>query len=159
MSFSSAYLTTRQSSIWFLRRTGKSQSEIGRQFGVQRQGINEALKKIDAKLSHALMEAAQVNRLDIRRVDSVNGILEAYSQAYNVPVIVSFTQSNGIQVWYLYEGRCQNCNRVSVCMNMLKAEADEREITLTNEDLRLQPTQLGRKIFATISQTLTGDQR
>ena len=151
VSFISAYLTTRQTSIWFLRRNGKSQSEIGRTLGVQRQGINEALRIIDSKLSQALMEAAQSNKLDIRRIDTVNGILEGYSQAYNIPVIVSFSKSNGVQVWYLYEGKRSTCNRKESCINMLKAEAKERGIDLSDEDLQLPPTELGRKIFSTFS--------
>jgi hypothetical protein len=154
MSFTTAYLTPRQLSIWFLRRNGKTQAEIGRHLGVQRQGINEAFTKIDAKLSHALLEAAQTNKLDIHRVDTVHGILEAYSQAYHVPVVVSFTKTNGVQVWYLYEGKCQDCLRAQACRNMLQAEADERGIQLTHDDLQLTPTQLGRKIFATLTSTL-----
>lgn len=154
MSFTAAYLTPRQLSIWGLRRNGQSQAAIGRFLGVQRQGINEALTKIDAKLSQALLEAAQTNKLDIHRVDTLHGILEAYSHAYNVPVIVSFSQANGVQVWYLYEGKCQDCTRAPSCLNMLKEEAEERGIQLTPDDLQLSPTQLGRKIFAPFTQIL-----
>jgi hypothetical protein len=110
---------------------------------------------IDSKLSQALREAAHSNKLDIHRVDTVNGILEAYSHAYDVPVVVSFTKSNGVQIWYLYEGRCESCNRVQACLNLLKAEAEERTIQLKEEDFNLPPTQLGKKIFSTITKTLT----
>lgn len=137
--------------IWSLRREGKSQAEIGRRLGVQRQGIYEVYSIIDSKLHQALMEAAQSNRLEVHRVDTLNGILEAYSHAYDVPVVVSFTKSNGVQVWYLYEGRCESCNRRQNCLNMLRAEAEERRINLTEDDLNLSPTQLGRKIFSTIT--------
>lgn len=156
LSLALAYLTHRQFSIWALRREGRSQAEIGRRLGVQRQGINEALRIIDSKLGRALREVAQSNRLDVRRVDTVNGILEAYSHAYGVPVVVSFTRSNGVQVWYLYEGRCESCSRRQACMNMVRTEAEERRIQLSEEDLRLQPTQLGKKIFSTITKTLRG---
>jgi hypothetical protein len=152
-SFTSAYLTPRLTRIWFLRREGKSQSEIGRSLGVQRQGINEALHIIDSKLSQALREAAHSNKLEVHRVDTVNGILEAHSHAYDVPVVVSFTKSNGVQVWYLYEGRCESCTRRQSCLNLLKAEAEERTIQLKEDDLRLPPTQLGKKIFSTITKT------
>ena len=56
-------------------REGKSQAEIGRHLGVQRQGINEALRIIDSKLSQALRGTAHSNKLEIHRVDTVNGIL------------------------------------------------------------------------------------
>jgi len=153
-TFANAYLAPKQSVIWSLRREGMSQAEIGRQLGVQRQGINEQLHVIDEKVGRALMEAAQSNRLDMRRIDTVNGILEAYSPSYDIPVIVSFSKTNGVQVWYLYEGRCENCNRSPACLSMLKAEAEERGIKLTEEDLRLLPTKLGRKIFSKIAKSL-----
>ena len=153
-SFSSAYLTPKQTFIWSLRREGKTQSDIGRELGVERQGIYGAFRDIDLKVNKALMEAAQSNRLDIRHVDPLNGILEAYSSAYNVPVIVSFSKGNGVQVWYLYEGKCDNCNRSPTCLSMLKVEAEERGIKLTKDDSHLLPTQLGRKIFSTITKTV-----
>jgi len=122
--------------------------------GVQRQVVYEQLKTIDAKVRRALMEAAHANRLEIRRVDVVNGVLEAYSHAYDVPVVVSFSKVNGVQVWFLYEGRCDNCNQSPECLRLLKAEAEERGIRLTEEDLRLKPTELGRKVFSIITRTL-----
>jgi len=71
-----------------------------------------------------------------------------------VPVVVSYTKSNGVQVWYLYEGRCDRCDRRQACMNMLTAEAEERGIPITIADRRLPPTQLGKKIFATLTTTV-----
>jgi len=153
-SFATAYMTPKQITIWSLRRKNESQAEIGRRLGVQRQVIYGALRDIDLKLNRALMEAAQANSLDVRRIDTVNGILEAYSQAYDVPVVVSFSKNNGVHMWYLYEGRCDNCNRVPRCREMLKAEAEERGIKLTEGDLRLRPTQLGRRIFSTLTRTI-----
>jgi len=157
MSFLSGYLTRRQIVIWSSRRMGDTQAETGRRLGVQRQGINEALRIIDVKLSQALREAARANKLDIHRIDTVHGILEGYSQAYGVPVVVSFTKSNGVQVWYLYEGRCDRCDRRQACVNLLTAEAEERGIPITNDDRHLPPTQLGKKIFATIIMAVQPD--
>jgi DNA-binding CsgD family transcriptional regulator len=148
MSFTYGYLTPRQRFIWLHRSRGQTQAEIGRQLGVQRQGIYEAFQIIDAKLRQALQEAAHANKLDIHRIDTTNGILEGYSQAYDVPVVVSFTKSNGVQVWYLYEGRCETCSRKTACLNLLKAEAEERNIALDDADLQLSPSQLGKQIFA-----------
>jgi hypothetical protein len=152
MSFTYGYLTPRQRFIWLHRSRGVTQAEIGRRLGVQRQGIYEAFQIIDAKLRQALHEAAHANKLDIHRIDTTNGILEGYSQAYDVAVIVSFTKSNGVQVWYLYEGRCETCTRRTSCLNLLKAEAAERNIPLNEDDLQLSPSQLGKKIFSRFTQ-------
>lgn len=121
---------------------------------MQRQGINGQYHVIDAKVGRALIEAAHSNRLDLRRIDTINGIAEAYSSAYDMPVVISFSKANGVQVWYTYEGTCDRCNRSKTCFAMLKAEAAERGIALSEEDLKLLPAQLGRKIFSTIMQTM-----
>jgi len=105
-------------------------------------------------MRRALTEAAQTYRLDVRRVDTVNGILEAYSHAYDSPVIVSFSKANGVQVWFLYEGRCDNCSQSQECLRILKEEAEERGIKLSEDDLRLKPTELGRRIFSIITRRL-----
>jgi len=154
MTFSSAYLAPRQMMVWLLRRDGLSQAEIGRRLGVQRQVVYEQFHIIDEKMRRALTEAAQTYRLDVRRIDTVNGILEAYSHAYDSPVIVSFSKANGVQVWFLYEGRCDNCGQSQECSRILKAEAEERGVKLTEEDLQLQPTELGRRIFSIITRRL-----
>ncbi len=148
--FSNAYLAPKQLQIWSLRREGKTQAEIGRVLGVQRQGVYEQFHIIDAKVGRALMEAAQSHKLDIHRMDTVQGILEAYSPSHGVPAIVSLSKANGIQVWYQYEGKCAGCSRKQACLAMLRGEAAEREIPLGLEDLKLTPTQLGKKIFTTI---------
>ena len=148
MSFGAGYLTRRELSIWKLRRDGFRQADIARRLGVQRQGINRALLTIDSKMGQALTEAATLNRLDIWNIDLENGVMEAYSQAHQVPTVVSFSEANGVQIWYLYEGACQVCNRFGSCRAMLIAEARERGITLTDEDLEASPTDLARKIFS-----------
>jgi len=148
MSFGAGYLTGRELSIWKLRRDGLKQADIARRLGVQRQGINRALLSIDSKVGQALTEAATLNKLDVWGVNLEDGIMEAYSQAHQVPTVVSFSEANGVQIWYLYEGNCQACNRLGSCRAMLISEAEERGITLTDEDLEALPTDLARKIFS-----------
>jgi len=154
MSVHSGYLTPKQVRIWGLRRRGVRQAEIARRMGVLRQGINRAVLSIDTKVGKALVDAAELNKLDIRSIDPVNGILEAYSPAYKVPAIVSFSEANGVQLWYLYEGKCLDCDRRQACRNMLEAEARERGIELTNQDKELTPTLLAKKIFSRYSKML-----
>ncbi|MEM2939812.1 MAG: hypothetical protein QXU95_06055 [Candidatus Bathyarchaeia archaeon] len=141
-------LTPKQLLIWRLRRRGLRQAEIAREIGVLRQEVNRAIIAIDSKVERALIETAHVNKMNILRIDPVNGVLEAYSPSYKVPVIISFSEINGIQVWYLYEGKCEECERINNCREMLIAEARERQMELTEDDLKLTPTHLAKKIFA-----------
>ena len=141
-------LTPKQMLIWSLRRKGLKQAEIARELGVLRQDVNRAILAIDSKVERVLIETARANKLNILHVDPVNGILEAYSPSHKLPVIISFSGTNNVQVWYLYEGRCEGCERINSCREMLIAEAREREIELTEEDMKMAPTYLAIKIFS-----------
>lgn len=147
MSFRTAYLTGRETGIWDLRRRKLSQSEIGRRLGISRQAVNKSLNLIDSKVEQVFSEVIEANNLEARSMNLVDGVMEAYSPAYRVPVIVSLSNINGVKVWYLYEGNCGSCNRARSCRKMLDDEADEREIELTRDERRLQPTELALKIF------------
>lgn len=148
MTFAMGYLTERELSIWGLRREEYRQVEIGRKLGVTRQAIHKALGIIDEKIEQALTEAAEANKLEVKGINLVDGVMEAYSPAYQIPVIVSLSKANGMQVWYLYEGNCVECSHESRCMRMLQDEAEERGIQLSKEDEKSLPTNLALKIFS-----------
>ncbi len=147
MTFRAGYLTQRETDIWDLRRRRNSQSEIGRLMGVTRQAINKAYRIIDQKVEQAFMEASDANHLEPRTVNLVEGIMDAYSPAYRLPVIVSLSKTNGIKIWYLYEGNCRECHLESSCRRTLEDEAEERGVSLTAVDKLRTPTQLASMIF------------
>jgi hypothetical protein len=147
LTFRAGYLTRREMDIWDLRRRRNSQSEIGRLMGVSRQAINKAYRIIDQKVEQAFMEASDANHMEPRTMNLVEGIMEAYSPAYRVPVIVSFSKTNGVKVWYLYEGNCHECHLESSCRRTLEDEAEEREVSLTAVDKLRTPAQLASMIF------------
>ncbi len=147
MTFIGGYLTARETDIWDLRRRQNSQSEISRLMGVSRQAIHKAYQIIDNKMEQAFMEAADTNHLEARTVNLVEGVMEAYSPAYRLPVVVSFSKVNGVKVWYFYEGHCDGCNQNRLCRVTLEDEAEEREIELSDVDRLLTPSQLAHRIF------------
>jgi len=147
MSFSTAYLTPRETSVWDLRRKKNSQSEIGRLMGFSRQASHRALELIDEKVEKAFEEAASTNGLEIKRVDLVDGIMEAYSPVHKVPVFVSLSRANGLRVWYLHDGECKACQYEKSCRVFLVKEAAERGIELSEMDLSQLPTQLALRVF------------
>jgi hypothetical protein len=148
LTFSSGYLTGRETSIWELRRNRLNQSEIGRRLGITRQAVHKALGVIDSKVERALMEASETNRLEVMSLYLVEGIMVAYSPAYQIPVIVSLSRTNGLKVWHLYEGDCASCGYERSCRKMLLAEAEERGVELVEEDRKIPPTHLALKIFS-----------
>jgi hypothetical protein len=147
LTFLSGYLTSREIDIWDLRRKKNTQSQIGRMMGVSRQAIHKAYRIIDQKVEQAFMEAAESNNLEARVIDLVEGIMEAYSPAHRIPVIVSFSKVNGLKVWYLYEGNCDDYHLESSCRQLLMNEANERGVELRAVDELKKPTNLALKIF------------
>jgi hypothetical protein len=147
MSFSKAYLTPRETSVWDLRRRKNSQSEIGRLMGFSRQASHHTLELIDGKVEKAFEEAASTNGLEVKRVNLVDGIMEAYSPVHKVPVFVSLSRANGLRVWYMHEGDCGVCQYEKGCRSFLEKEASERDLEISNEDLDLTPTKLALRVF------------
>jgi hypothetical protein len=147
MSFSTAYLTPRETSVWDLRRRKNTQSEIGRLMGFSRQASHHTLEIIDEKVEKAFEEAASTNGLEVKRVNLVDGIMEAYSPVHKLPVFVSLSRANGLRVWYIHEGECGACQHEKGCRSFLEKEAAERGIDLHEEDVDQPPTQLALTIF------------
>jgi hypothetical protein len=147
LTFRAGYLTRREMDIWSLRRHRNSQSEIGRLMGVSRQAINKAYRIINQKVEQAFMEASDTNHLEPRTVNLLEGIMDAYSPAYRLPVIVSFSKANGVKVWYMYEGNCRGCHLEGTCRRTLENEAEERGVSLTPVDKLSTPMQLASMIF------------
>jgi hypothetical protein len=148
MSFSTAYLTPRETNVWDLRRKKNTQAEIGRLLGTTRQASHRALDMIDEKIDRAFNEAAASNNLEIRSINLVEGIMEAFSPVHRMPVFVSLSRVNGLRVWYMHEGECGTCSEEGSCRRYLEAEAAERVIDLSWGDRGLPPTKLAVKVFS-----------
>jgi hypothetical protein len=147
LTFRVGYLTPREAIIWDLRRQNHSQSEIGRKLGVSRQAVHNAYQIIDGKVEQAFMEAAEINKLEVKTINLVEGVMSAHSPAYDIPVVVSLSKANGLKVWFLYEGNCRTCHLKSICHRILKEEAKERGIFLDPADQITPPTKLALRIF------------
>ena len=145
-----ANLTFRQLDIWKLRRDGLPQFRIAKRLGVTRQAIHNVIGVIDEKISGALQNAARMNKVEVKHMDPVKGILLGYSPEVRDQVIITFSVRNDIQIWYRHTGQCADCNLKNKCRKMLLEEAEERSINLTEEDVREPPAKLAHKIFSKV---------
>ena len=118
--------------------------------GVTRQSVNKAINAIDSKVSKALLEAAELNKIEIRRVDPQKGFLLGRSSILAMTTLITFSDENGIQLWYKGEGRCSNCERVDSCREKLLTEAKVRDILLPKNAETMQPTKLADLLFKKI---------
>lgn len=150
MGFRFGYLTPLQRKYWGLRRSGLTQADISREMDVTRQTVNKTLDIVDSRVSRALLEAAQVNRVEINRVDSEKGFLLGHSPSLGMDVLVTFSDRNGILVWYRGEGGCSECSWRSRCKQHLVMEAEDRGIPLPENAEDLEPSALADALFNTI---------
>jgi hypothetical protein len=148
LTFKDGYLTTRETQIWNLRKHIPNQSQIARTLGISRQAINLALISIEDKMERTFNETLNANNLTPVTMNLVDGVMEAYSPAYQLPVIVSLSNVNGLKVWYLYEGNCARCNLERSCRKTLLAEAEERNVLLSESERRIEPTKLALKVYS-----------
>ena len=154
MSFVNAYLTPTQMAIWRLRFDGNSQAEISRRTGVTRQTINKAFGAIDSKVTKALLEAAKVNRLEIRRVDMERGFLLGRSSAFGLDAMVTFSDENGVQIWYRGEGDCSTCEESASCREALLKEARLRGIKAPPNFRNLDPSRIADLLYERLTEDM-----
>ena len=150
MSFRFGYLTPKQRKYWGLRRSGMTQAEISREMDVTRQTVNKTFIAVDSRVSRALLEAAQINRVEISRVDPEKGFLVGRSPSLGMDVLVTFSDRNGLLVWYRGEGGCSECSWRSHCKQNLLIEAEDRGIPLPEAAEDMEPSKLADILFAKI---------
>jgi hypothetical protein len=146
----SAYLTDRLLEIWRLRYKGLSKAEVGRILGITRQAVYEAEGIMLDKVERALIHTVEANMVEAQYVDASKGVLLGYSPSTRNRVIVTFSPRNGVQTWHYQQPNCVQCKWVDRCRERLMAEAEEREIHLSQDDLKLPPSELAHRIFSTI---------
>ena len=145
-----AYLTDRQMEIWSLRLQGLSKAEIGRMLGITRQAVYDAEGVMLEKVELALTHTAQSNMIEPQHIDATRCILLGYSPQTQQRVIITFSSRNGVQTWHYQQPNCNLCKMVSKCRARLIEEAEERGITLSENEEKLPPSQLAQRIFETL---------
>ena len=145
-----AYLTSRQLDIWRLRRDGLPQFRIAERLGVTRQAVHNVIGVIDEKVSGALQNAARINKVEVQYMDPVKGIPLGYSPEVRDRLIITFSARHGIQTWYRHTGQCAGCSLEEKCRRMLLEEAEERSITLTEDEKGQPPAKLAHKVFSRV---------
>ncbi len=150
MGFRFGYLTPKQRKYWSMRLNGLTQADISRKMDVTRQTVNKAFAAIDSRVSKALLDAAQVNRIEISRLDPEKGFLVGRSPSLGLDVLITFSERNGIQLWYRGESDCAECNVHNSCKQKLFIEAEDRNIQLPEKADDKEPSELADILFKKI---------
>ena len=96
-------LTQQQKIIWKLLSQGLSVSSTATKLKTTRQYVNQTRLTTDAKLSSALLGVAQVNDIQVTKVDARHGILLGYHPALNRKAIITYSTNFGVKVWYWHD--------------------------------------------------------
>jgi DNA-binding CsgD family transcriptional regulator len=142
--------TARQLRIWGMRRDGSSLSDIARRLGVTRQAVSKAMRSVDGKVSGALEAAAEAAKIEARHVDPRIGVLLGYSHEAKEKVVVTLSTRHGVQIWHHYAGRCGGCELLDRCMRVILDEAEERGVSLTEEERAGYPAEIARAVFSKV---------
>jgi hypothetical protein len=91
--------------------------------GVTRQSVSKTLMQADETVRQTLVDAAKSYKITVYRVNHEKGLLSGFSKALNSPILMTFSPSRGLHVWYKYTGICKGCEREKECREIITAEA------------------------------------
>ncbi len=96
-------LTQQQRTIWRLLSQGFSVSSIANRLKTTRQYVNQTRLTAEAKLSSSLLGVAQINDIQVIKLDAKQGILLGYHPALNRKAIITYSTNFGVKVWYWHD--------------------------------------------------------
>ncbi|MCW4047879.1 MAG: hypothetical protein NWE99_10050 [Candidatus Bathyarchaeota archaeon] len=141
-------LTEHQRVIWKLSSQGLSVSSIANKLKKTRQYVSQTRLTTDAKLSSVLLGIAQVNDIQVTKLDARQGILLGYHPALDRKVIITYSTNFGIKVWYWHDNPedVKNKEFLKQTQTYLLDMAKERGIEVENEE-SIHPAKLADIIF------------
>jgi hypothetical protein len=141
-------LSQKQKTVWSLISKGFSVSAIADKLSTTRQYVNQTRLTAEAKLSTTLLEVARANDLQVTRLYPKDAILLGYHPALKRKVIVTYTTSHGMKVWYWHDKPEEVTNEefLKQTREYLLDIVKERGIQLENAE-KLHPAKLAHIIF------------
>lgn len=142
-------LSQKQRTVWSMLNKGLSISAIARKLNATRQFVNQTKLAAEAKLTRTLLEVAQANDLQVRNVYTKNGLLLGYHAGLGKNVIVTYSSSYGIKVWYWQDTPEQVTNKefLKQTQSYLLDIANERGISVKDVE-KTHPARLAHAIFS-----------
>jgi hypothetical protein len=144
----SSPLSQKQKTVWSLTSKGFSVSAIADKLSTTRQYVNQTRLTAEAKLSTTLLEVARANDLQVTRLYPKEAILLGYHPALKRKVIVTYTTSHGIKVWYWHDNPEEVTNEdfLNQTREYLLDIAKERGIEIQYAE-KLHPAKLAHFLF------------
>jgi hypothetical protein len=99
----SSPLSQSQKDIWALICKGFSVTNIAVKLSRTRQYVNQTRLTAEAKLATTLLDVAQVNELQVTKLNVKQAVLLGYHPTLKRKAIVTYTTSHGLKVWYWHD--------------------------------------------------------
>jgi hypothetical protein len=141
----SKFPTNAQIEIWILNRNKETGRAIAKQKNVTPAFVSKTLKEANNRIKDLLESSANANKIKLDFINVKLGFARGQSQMLNVKTFITFSPSNGVQVWYEHKGDCANCEVYDECRSALLQEFKERNLKIDSPTLA--PTDLGEKLF------------
>gem|GEM_PF-686407 len=144
----SSPLSQSQKDIWQLISTGLSITKIAEKLKTTRQYVNQTRMMAEAKLSTTLLDVAQVNDLQVTKLNPKQAILLGYHPALKKKAIITYTTSHGLKVWYWHDNPEEVTDNayLNQTRQYLIDIAKERGIEIPDAD-KIHPAKLAHMIF------------
>jgi len=141
-------LTQQQKNVWTLLIEGLSVAVIAKKLKTTRQYVNQTRLTAEAKLSSTLLEVAQINDLQVTKLYPKQAILLGYHPILKRKVIITYTLSHGVKVWYWYDNPEEETDQelLKQTQEYLLDIAKERGIEIENAT-SLHPAKLAHALF------------
>ena len=144
-----APLSQKQAMVWSLLKKGYSVVAIAEKLKTTRQFVNQTKLAAEARLSGALMDAAQANQIQVTRAYPNTGVLLGYHPGLKRRAIVTYSARLGIKVWYWFDNPEEVTDKefLSQTRAYLLELADERGLEVEGAD-EIHPAKLAQLVFA-----------
>ena len=147
----SGYLTSHQKNVWDMISDGLTQSEIARRLNVTQQAVSQVVDSISERVTTALNDAARLNEIEPRFIDSTKGIMLGWSNCFKTEAVIMFNPKMGLQVYYQNRlGDCDVCVRKRTCKSKLLKNIEVLGISLTAQERSLSPSELSGVVFSRV---------
>ena len=144
----SSPLSQSQKDIWALISKGLSVTNIALKLSRTRQYVNQTRLTAEAKLATTLLDVAQVNELQVTKLNVKQAILLGYHPVLKRKAIVTYTTNHGLKVWYWHDNpeEVTDTAFLKQTQQYLIDIAKERGIEIENAE-DIHPAKLAHIIF------------
>jgi predicted transcriptional regulator len=130
---------------------GLTQSEVARRLNVSQQAVSQVVESISERVTTALNDAASLNEIEPRFIDSNRGIMLGWSNCFNTETVITFNPEMGLHVYYQNRlGDCKVCLRKRTCKSKILKNAQALGISLTSQERNLSPSELSGVVFSRV---------